>query len=92
MQEVLGWARQLLIFMWTEPCEEIPILLPNWLSFLYCRYTKLAELKNDKVLKIDSDQIEDGNIADDMVLFDLWYQVYWDYFILTSSIFSLKFY
>ncbi|KAJ4763755.1 Dymeclin [Rhynchospora pubera] len=40
--------------------------LVSLFDMLSRKYTKLAELKNDKVLKIVSDQIEDDNIADDM--------------------------
>jgi hypothetical protein len=33
------------------------------------RYAKLAELKNDKALKVISDQMEADIISDDMVLY-----------------------
>ena len=33
------------------------------------RYAKLAELKNDKALKVISDQIETDIVSDDMVLY-----------------------
>jgi hypothetical protein len=39
-------------------------------AFVSCsRYAKLAELKNDKALKVISDQIEADNFADDTVLY-----------------------
>ncbi|KAL5222506.1 hypothetical protein ABZP36_027219 [Zizania latifolia] len=40
--------------------------LVSLFDMLSCKYTKLAELKNDKALKVVSDQIEADNISDDM--------------------------
>lgn len=35
------------------------------------RYTKLAELKTDKVIKVSADQMEGVSLTEDMVVFDL---------------------
>lgn len=44
--------------------------MPFLIQFLY-RYTKLAELKNDKVQKFAIDQVDGGSIAEDMVVFSV---------------------
>jgi hypothetical protein len=50
------------------------------------RYAKLAESKNDKALKVISDQIEADNFADDTVL----YVYYFIVMLLALFLFSYR--